>query len=98
MSLIDLISELEKRQSILPERTILSLDALIHGWFIGRGYEADKGVMQRFNTFIEKQYDVNTSHGWARIINHYSTDGYEGLQKFFELFNQFLKNDLQNET
>ena len=98
MNFIELISELEKRPSILPERTILCLDALIHGWLIGRGYEADNGIMNRFNVFIEKQYGVTTTHGWARIIHHYSTDGYDGLQKFFELFNQFLKTDSKNET
>jgi hypothetical protein len=95
MSFLELISTVENRPYFLGERTIQSLDTFINGWFIGRGYGADNGVMSKFNKFVEKRYEITTTHGWARTINHHSRDSYDALNQFFKLFNEFKIEDAQ---
>jgi len=46
--------------------------------------------MGGFATWIEKKYQSKTSHGWHQIILYYSEDERTALNRFFELFHEFL--------
>ena len=50
--------------------------------------------MSGFNKYVETEFDVKTTHGWAQTILYYSQDSHDALGHFFKLFNQYLKNNV----
>ena len=93
MDIVELLRNIEQRPMLLPERNIQSLDAFLNGWFVGRGYDADNGLMSRFSKYVDEQFENTSTHGWARMIAHYSHDSNDSLNRFFKMFDEFLKLD-----
>jgi hypothetical protein len=55
-----------------------------------------------FPEWIRKKFNVTTSQSWANIILFYSEDERKALDKFFELFAEFIQShadeNIANET
>ncbi|MBV1909344.1 MAG: hypothetical protein KUG78_08475 [Kangiellaceae bacterium] len=96
MSMAKVIGEIEKRPLCwLAEKHIRYLDTFITGYLIGKQCRSDSAEMTDFNRYVENKYKITTTHGWARNINHMSTDPHSALDMFFELFKE-CKNSVQN--
>lgn len=46
-----------------------------------------------FQAWIEEKYGIKSGQSWAKIILFYSVDEYEALEKFFELYEEYLNRD-----
>lgn len=89
----EVIVEIEKRPLMwLPEKHIKYLDSFLDGYIYGKNCKETCEFMSGFNQFVEKKYSITTTHGWMRNINHMSSDSHHALEKFFELFNEYMSN------
>lgn len=71
--------------------TITSLKAFIDGWaFRTMGKFDDAYLMNEFQEWIQSKYNIKASKSWASIILFYSQDEHDALDKFFELWDEFL--------
>ena len=94
MSFLELMKQLEERPYYFSERTIQCLEAFLNGWFVGKGSAEDNELMSGFNKYVEAQFGVKTTHGWAQTILYYSQDSYDALEHFFKLFNTYIKSNV----
>jgi len=93
MSFLELMKQLEQRPYYFSEPTIQCLEAFLNGWFVGKGSKEDNELMSGFNKYVEAEFSVKTTHGWAQNILYYSQDSYDALNRFFKLFNTYLKSN-----
>ncbi|GAB2199469.1 hypothetical protein [Sessilibacter sp. MAH4] len=92
-ALPEVIIEIEKRPLMwLPEKHIKYLGSFLDGYIYGKNCKATCELMSGFNQFVEKKYSITTTHGWVRNIDHMSSDPHHALEKFFELFNEYMSN------
>lgn len=98
-SLKDVIGTLEERlMMFLPEKHIMYLDTFLMGYEIGKGRAVEDGELSLsgFNRFIEAKYEIKTTHGWARNLNHMSFNPHDACDMFFEEFREYagsIKDD-----
>ena len=87
----EVIVEIEKRPLMwLPEKHIKYLGAFLNGYIYGKGCKETSELMSGFNRFVEKKYSITTTHGWVRNIDHMSSDPHKALERFFELFKEYM--------
>ncbi len=76
----------------LTEHSISCLRAFLDGWYLRDPESVTEGsVLADFQDWIVEKYKVKSSHGWSQIIRFYSQDDYDALDRFFELFESWLK-------
>jgi len=93
-ALPEVINEIEIRPLMwLPEKHIKYLGTFLNGYLYGKNCEESYELMSGFNRFIENKYSINTTHGWVRNIDHMSSDPHYALEKFFELFREYMGNE-----
>jgi len=95
-SVIELIYKIKTRPTMYISRSSIScLKAFIDGWFF-RSPEnvSDSNDMENFQNWIQKKYNVSTSHSWCDIILFYSQDESDALINFFDEFDKW-KNGSQ---
>lgn len=51
-----------------------------------------------FQEWIEQRFNQHSTQSWDRIILFYSEDERDALDRFFNLFEEFLKRDKNLET
>jgi hypothetical protein len=51
-----------------------------------------------FESWIQEKYEIKTGQSWAKIILFFSVDEVEELQKFFELFEEYLNRNKNSEN
>ncbi|WP_375472964.1 hypothetical protein [uncultured Nostoc sp.] len=97
-------SNIKKRPGMyLGRSSITRLDMLLRGYSLAR---REVGVpptepereFDGFQSWIEEKYGINSSQSWAKIILFYSVDEHEALQKFFELFEEYLNKNKSSEV
>ena len=93
-NLVEFISTIQSRTPMyIGGRTIIHLKAFIDGWFYGKEEEIDDSyLLDDFQEWIQKKYNIRSSHSWDRIIAFYSTDECKALENFFQLFDEFITN------
>lgn len=92
-SIRELIKEMERRPEIyIGERSLSLLNAFINGWiYRNEASVIDINLLANFQDWIQKKYQITSSHSWARIISFHSSSDYKAFDRFFNLFNEFLE-------
>ncbi|MEH2083543.1 MAG: hypothetical protein V7K89_27280 [Nostoc sp.] len=100
----EIISSIKKRPGMyLGRSSITRLDMLLRGYSLAR---REVGVpptepereFEGFQSWIEDKYRIKSGQSWAKIILFYSVDEHEALQKFFELFEEYLNQNKSSEV
>ncbi len=103
-NLYELISKIQKRPSMyLGKPAISNLRSCIAGYILAR---RELGITQteqekhftEFQSWVKEKFDVTSSQSWDKIILFYSEDERKALERFFELFQEYLEhNHFQSE-
>ncbi|WP_414514930.1 hypothetical protein [Nostoc sp. PCC 9305] len=92
----EILGAIKKRPAMyLGTSSITRLDMLLRGYSFAR---REVGVpptepereFEGFQSWVEEKYGINSGQSWSKIIIFYSVDEDEALQKFFELFEEYL--------
>ncbi|MEH2221734.1 hypothetical protein [Nostoc sp.] len=95
----EILGAIKKRPGMyLGTSSITRLDMLLRGYSLAR---REVGVpptepereFEGFQSWIEEKYGINSGQSWSKIILFYSVDEPEALQKFFELFEEYLNRN-----
>lgn len=102
-SLYELIHRVQKRPSMyLGKASVCNLRSCLAGYIIAR---RELGIPQTdeernfvdFEIWIQKKFNVESSQSWDKIILFYSEDERTALERFFDLFEEFIQeNNLVN--
>jgi hypothetical protein len=103
-----LIRQIRKAPSMyLGQNSILCLQAFLSGYSVaqyelGATLTANDEDFQQFGEWIRTRFQVQTSQSWANIILFYAEDERSALERFFDLFEEFVARhqvvDAENET
>lgn len=94
-----LLDKIKTRPALyLGKRSIFSLQAFLDGYTcacrqLGIPVTEQEQEFAEFQDWIEKQFNRQSSKSWARIILFYSEDESQAIDKFFELFEDFLQRE-----
>ncbi|MDZ8029974.1 hypothetical protein [Nostoc sp. DedSLP04] len=77
---------------------ITELDMRLRGYSLARrevgvAPTEPESEFEGFQSWIEEKYRINSGQSWSKIILFYSVDEHEALQKFFELFEEYLNRN-----
>ena len=95
----EILGAIKKRPGMyLGTSSITRLDMLLRGYSLAR---REVGVPPTeperefggFQSWVEEKYGINSGQSWSKIILFYSVDEHEALQKFFELFEEYLNRN-----
>ncbi|MFN6474994.1 hypothetical protein [Nostoc sp. DedQUE07] len=95
----EILTNIKKRPGMfLGRSSITRLDMLLRGYSLAR---REVGVpptepereFEGFQSWVEEKYGINSGQSWSKIILFYSVDEHEALQKFFELFEEYLNRN-----
>lgn len=98
----ELIQKIKKRPSMyLGKPAISNLRSCLAGYILAR---RELGVSQteqeqkftEFQGWIQKKFNISSSQSWDKVILFYSEDERTALERFFELFEEFVS--LENKT
>lgn len=102
--LYELLEAIKKRPGMyLGTSSITRLDMLLRGCNLARREAGIAPTEQEkefegFQSWIQEKYDIKSGQSWAKIILFYSVDEYEALEKFFELYEEYLNRDKSSEV
>ncbi|WP_298914235.1 hypothetical protein [uncultured Nostoc sp.] len=100
----EILSGLKKRPGMyLGSSSITKLDMVLRGYSLAR---KEVGVpptepereFEEFQSWVQEKYGINSGQSWSKIILFYSVDEYEALEKFFELFEEYLNKNKSSEV
>lgn len=100
----EILGAIKKRPGMyLGTSSITRLDMLLRGYSFAR---REVGVpstepereFEGFQSWVEEKYGINSGQSWSKIILFYSVDEHEALQKFFELFEEYLNMNKSSEV
>lgn len=100
----EILSGIKKRPGMfLGSSSITRLDMLLRGYSLAR---REVGVpptepereFEGFQSWVQEKYRIDSGQSWSKIILFYSVDEYEALQKFFELFEEYLNKNKSSEV
>ncbi|AVH65879.1 hypothetical protein CDG77_21545 [Nostoc sp. 'Peltigera membranacea cyanobiont' 213] len=100
----EILKGIKKRPGMyLGSSSITRLDMLLRGYSLSR---REVGILpteperefEGFQSWIKEKYGINSGQSWAKIILFYSVDEHEALQKFFELFEEYLNQNKSSEV
>ncbi|AFY41198.1 hypothetical protein [Nostoc sp. PCC 7107] len=92
----EILKGVKKRPGMfLGSSSITKLDMVLRGASLARreaGVAPTKSEksFEGFQSWIQEKYGIKTGQSWAKIILFYSIDEYEALQKFFELYEEYI--------
>lgn len=101
--LYKLISAIKKRPGMyLGTNSITRLDMFLRGYiFAQREFGifpiAQEREFEGFQSWIEEKYGIKSGQSWAKISLFFSMDEQEAIERFFELFEEFLNRDKNSE-
>ena len=102
--LYTLVKKIKKAPSMyLGQHSIICLQAFLSGYSVakhelgGQPTEQEQDFRE-FPEWIQKKFNIQTSQSWASIILFYSEDERKALDKFFQLFEEFLSRNDSLET
>jgi hypothetical protein len=102
--LYEFLDSIKKRPAMyLLTPSITRLDMLLRGYALARreaGLEPteEEKEFEGFQSWVQEKYGINSGQSWSKIILFYSVDEYEALQKFFELFEEYLNKNKSSEV
>ncbi|MEH1946877.1 MAG: hypothetical protein V7K77_07955 [Nostoc sp.] len=95
----EILKGVKKRPGMfLGTNSITRLDMLLRGYSLAR---REVGVpptepereFEGFQSWVEEKYGIKSGQSWSKIILFYSVDESEALQKFFELFEEYMNRN-----
>ncbi|MDF5719732.1 MAG: hypothetical protein PUP91_04415 [Rhizonema sp. PD37] len=95
----ELIQKMKKRASMyLGKPAITNLRSCLAGYILAR---LELGISQteqeknftEFQGWIQKKFNITSSQSWDKVILFYSEDERTELERFFELFEEFVSPD-----
>ncbi|MEH2176034.1 hypothetical protein [Nostoc sp.] len=95
----EILGAIKKRPGMyLGTSSITRLDMCLRGYSLAR---REVGVpptepekeFEGFQLWVQEKYGINSGQSWSKIILFYSVDEHEALQKFFELFEEYLNRN-----
>ncbi|MCC5646878.1 hypothetical protein LC607_28975 [Nostoc sp. CHAB 5824] len=95
----EILTNIKKRPGMfLGANSITRLDMLLRGYSLARRevrvpQTEPEREFEGFQSWIEEKYGINSGQSWSKIILFYSVDEPEALQKFFELFEEYLNRN-----
>ena len=94
-SIVELIYQIKVRPAMYIGRSSIScLKAFLDGWFLRSPDDVvDSSVMEDFQNWVERKYNIATNHSWCDIILFYSQDESDALTKFFDDFDKWRDSD-----
>ena len=93
-TLSDIIFEIEARPLMwLPEKHIMYFATFLDGHLQTTSNRESQFMINGFDRFIDKKYNISTTHGWARNLNYMSANPHDALDKFFEEFKIYLDKE-----
>jgi hypothetical protein len=96
--LYEMLDSIKQRPGMYLGRcSITRLRAFLDGYMGARadlaialtGQEKEFG---KFQNWIQKRFNITSTHGWDSIILFYSADERDALNNFFELFEEFRQS------
>ncbi len=99
----ELLGSIKKRPGMyLGTASITRLDMLLRGYSLARrevgtpATEPEK-EFEGFQEWLQEKYGIKTGQSWSKIILFHSIDEPEALAKFFELYKEYLNQNLEVE-
>jgi hypothetical protein len=97
----DLIQKIHHRPALyLGKKSLSHLQVFLDGYTFSRRemgipLSAQEQDFEQFQDWIEQRFSQRHTQSWARIILFYAEDEADALDRFFELFDEFV---LQHQT
>ncbi|WP_238360615.1 hypothetical protein [Iningainema tapete] len=94
-----IIQKIKQRPSLyLGQRSISHLQTFLDGYTFARREQGvptteEEREFEEFQEWIEQRFNQESTQSWARIILFYSEDERDALDRFFELFAEFLQRN-----
>ena len=86
----------ERTAMYIGGRTITHLKAFLDGWLYGMEDNiVDAYLLDEFQNWLENKYNITSSQSWDKIILFYSSDSYNALINFFNLFEEYLETKIK---
>ncbi|MDZ8137680.1 MAG: hypothetical protein RM049_20645 [Nostoc sp. DedQUE04] len=98
-ALYELLDSIKKRPGMyLGTSSITKLDMLLRGYSlaqreVGVPLTEQEREFEGFQSWVQEKYGIKSGQSWSKIILFYSVDEHEALQKFFELFEEYLNRN-----
>jgi hypothetical protein len=99
ISFSDLLPEIKKRPTLYLSRySIFDFQSFYYGYDLARNQlglpksEKDQDFEQ-FLEYLRAKYNIETTQSWASLILFYSGDERDALDRLFDLWEKFQKND-----
>ena len=92
----NLLQKIQKRPALyLGRKSIFSLQAFLDGYYYARReleipLTAQESEFQEFLQWIRKRFDVETGQLWSSILLFHSADESKAIERFFDLFQEFI--------
>ncbi|MFB2897980.1 MAG: hypothetical protein U7127_00260 [Phormidium sp.] len=97
LELYDLLGKIKQRPSLyLGKRSLSHLHVFLDGYSfacrqIGIPVTEQEKDFEEFQEWIEHRFNQANTQSWSRIILFYAEDEADALNRFFELFEDFLQ-------
>ncbi len=100
--LYDLLGRIKKRPAMyLGRHSIVCLQAFLAGYNVARRElglpptEQDK-EFEGFQAWVKEKFGIQSSQSWDKIVLFYSADERTALDLFFQLFEEFVSNQISD--
>ena len=99
LNLYDLLRKIKQRPSLyLGKRSLSHLHTFLDGYTfacrqLGIPLTEQEKKIEEFQEWIEIRFNQPSTQSWSRIILFYSEDETDALNRFFNLFEEFLKSE-----
>ena len=92
MNIVNLIGLIRTKPAMyISYHTISALKAFIDGWYFRNTNEdVEITILQDFEIWLRNHFNLDDKRSWDRMILFYSQDEHHALNRFFELFDDFL--------
>ncbi|MEH2436545.1 MAG: hypothetical protein V7K25_20260 [Nostoc sp.] len=103
-NLSELLGRIKKSPGMfLGTASITKFDMYLRGYILakrelGLALTNQEREFEGFQSWVKEKYEINSGQSWAKIILFYSIDEYEALQKFFELYEEYLNRNKSSEV
>jgi len=103
-NLYDILQKIKQRPALyLGKRSLSHLQVFLDAYTFARRELGIKVTEQErefedFQEWIERRFNQPDTQSWSRIILFYSEDESEALDRFFELFQDFLQSNQNSEV
>ena len=99
LDLYDLLRKIQQRSSLyLGKRSLSHLHVFLDGYTfarrqLGLPLTEEEKKFEEFQEWIENRFNQASTQSWSRIILFYSEDEADALNRFFDLFEEFLNGE-----